>query len=339
MKRLVLLLTVILFGGTACSGEFDARREIIKLMENSRMEKYLQAPVTVTETPTGILSIADTGIFAIQHELLSPEASADPNIVMDKNITIAPSADKLVVVTHGWLDKGQKDWPTKMAEAIRERTDPNEWVCAAYDWKGGSVVITSVQAAEYAREIAGPRLASAVLKLDRPFRHIHLIGHSAGSWTIHAAARRIAEVRPETTFHLTFLDAYVPDKWDPDELGRIFDDNLKQNIQVWADQYYTKDITYKVTQYDLKNAHNVDLTAIDPFIAEHEFPYRWYMATITGRYDRWDEKKEPVYTQANSIDYGFARCLESGRANWALTQTLRPNNPAVKIEKSEEVND
>lgn len=339
MRRLLLFLTIALLGTVACSGEFDARKEIIKLMENSGMEKYLQAPVTVTETSAGVLSIADTGIFAIQHELLEPEVSADPNIAIDEEITIPPSADNLVIVTHGWLDKGQKDWPAKMAEAIRERTDPNEWVCAAYDWKGGSVVITSVQAAEYARDIAGPRLAAAVLKLDRPFRHIHLIGHSAGSWTIHSAAKRIAEVRPDTTFHMTFLDAYVPDKWNPDELGRIFKGDVKQIVQVWADHYYTRDVTYKVTQYDLKNAHNVDLTAIDPFIAEHEFPYRWYMATITDRYDRWDEKKEPVYTQANNIDYGFARCLESGRTNWTLTQSLRPNNPAVKIEKSEEVND
>ncbi|MBL7214565.1 MAG: hypothetical protein ISS71_02670, partial [Phycisphaerae bacterium] len=149
----------------------------------------------------------------------------------------------------------------------------------------------------------------------------------------HSAAKRIAEVLPDATFHLTFLDAYVPEKWDADELGHIFADETKQNRQYWADHYYTKDITWKVTQYDLKNAHNVDISDIDPLFAEHEFPYRWYMATITGHYDRWDEKKEAVYTRCNDIDYGFARSLESGAANWKKSRELEINNPAVLVEK------
>lgn len=333
MKRLFVCLLMLLFTNIACRAEFDARREIIRLMEEHDMDKYLQAPVTVTASDAGVLSIADKGIFAIQHELLTPDVSADPNVVIDNDLTLAPTADKLVIITHGWLDKGEKDWPDKMAAAIAARTDPNEWMYAAYDWKGGSAVITSVQAARYARDIAGPRLAAAVLKLDRPFTHVHLIGHSAGAWTIHSAAKCMAEVRPATTFYLTFLDAYVPEKWNPDELGRIFTSNAKQTLHYWADHYYTKDITWKVTQYDLKNAHNVDITAIDPLLVEHEFPYRWYMATITGRYDRWDEKNEPVHTRSRRIEYGFDRSREAGPQNWTKTRTLKPNNPAVLIDK------
>ena len=335
MTRKTFYLLIVLLSVAACSSEFDARREIIKLMEKNGMEKYLKAPVTITASPSGVLSIVDKGIFAIQHELLTPETSADPNIVMDDSLTIIPSADKLVIITHGWLDKGEKDWPNKMAAAIGERVDPNEWVCASYDWKGGSAVITSVQAAEYARDIAGPRLGAAVLKLGRSFKHIHLVGHSAGSWTIHSAAKRIAEVLPDATFHLTFLDAYVPDKWDADVLGCIFTDDEKQSRQYWADHYYTKDITYKVTQYNLKFAHNVDISAIDPLIKEHEFPYRWYMATITGHYDRWDEKKEMVIIRSGQTDYGFARTLESGAKNWEKNSKLQISNPAVQIGKSQ----
>jgi len=333
MLRRFICILIFLGGLAACDAEFNARQEIIKLMENQGMEKYLQAPVIVTASPSGVISIADKGIYVIQHELLRPDVSADPNIVVSGPLNINPSADKLTIVTHGWLDKSQKDWPYEMAEAICARTDPNNWICAAYDWKGGSAVISSVQAVEYARDIAGPRLARAVLKLDHSFEHIHLIGHSAGAWTIHTAAKDIAQVRPQTTFHLTFLDAYVPEKWDPDVLGQIYSDDVKQSLQVWSDHYYTKDITYKVTQYDLKNAHNVDITALDPLITEHEFPYRWYMATITGHYDRWDEKNQPVYTRANEIDYGFARTREAGGANWIQNRTLKSNNPAVKIEK------
>jgi pimeloyl-ACP methyl ester carboxylesterase len=318
-----------------CRAEFDPRHEVIKLMENAGMKKYLQAPVTVTESALGVLSIADEGIFAIQHELLTPEVSAEPNIVIAPGVAIAPSADKLVVITHGWLDKGEKDWPSKMAGGIAERVDPNQWVCAAYDWRGGSAVITSVQAAQYARDIAGPRLAAALIKLDRPFKHVHLIGHSAGSWVIQSAAVRIAQKYPDVRFHLTFLDAYVPEKWDAEELGWIFEDPDRQINQCWAEQYYTRDITWKVTEHNLKQAHNVDISALDPLIVEHEFPYRWYMATITGRYDRWDEKKETVITCSGDIDYGFARALESGTENWNQSRKLKTNNSTVKIPKGQ----
>ena len=88
-----------------------------------------------------------------------------------------------------------------------------------------------------------------------------------------------------------------------------------------------------MTEHDLKYAHNVDISAIDPLISEHEFPYRWYTATITGKYDRWDEKKETVHTACGGIDYGFARSLEAGDKNWTRTHKLKTNNPAIKIEK------
>jgi len=327
-KKAVVLLLILTGVSVA---EFDAREEIIKLMEKNGMEKYLTAPVTITQTDSGVYTIRDEGIYAIQHELLKPQMGADPNVVIDKNIRIVDSTDKLVVVTHGWLDKGQQDWPMEMADCIAAKTDPNEWMCAAYDWRGGSAVIASVQAALYSRDIAGPRLAAAILKLDRPFTHIHLVAHSAGAWTINSAARIIAEAKPDTTFHLTFLDAYVPQKWDPDILGRLFDDDDKQKKQVWADHYYTKDITWKVTQSDLKYAHNVDLSPIDPLIKEHEFPYRWYIATITGHYERWDEKNQPVHTRCGEVDYGFIRSLESGTDNWNQSLALPIGNKAEKI--------
>lgn len=316
-----------------CFAEFDARKEVIKLMENGGFGKYLVAPVTITQSDSGALSIRDEGIFAFQHALLTPEVAADPNVLVDKGVCIHPSADKLVVVVHGWMDTGQNAWPSEMAAAISERVDPNEWVCASYDWRGGSIVMTSVQAAEYARDIAGPRLAKALLELDTDFEHIHLIGHSAGVWAIHAAAKRIAFARRDIQIHLTFLDAYVPNQWDEDVLGRVFFDPKRQKDQCWAEHYYTKDITFIVTEHDLKYAHNIDISAVDPFVSEHEFPYRWYTATITGKFSRWDEKKETVHTRNGNIDYGFARSLEAGQKNWIQTRKLKTNNTAVKLKK------
>ena len=335
MKILKYSILLLSFTVAICFAEFDARKEIIKFMEgNKDLEKYLDAPVTVTQTDTGCLSIRDKGIFVFQHELLKPEVSADPNVAIDEGVIINPRADKLVVVVHGWMDKGQNAWPSEMAAAIRERTDPNEWVCGSYDWRGGSIVMTSIHAAEYARDIAGPRLAKALLELGTDFKHIHLIGHSAGTWAVQSAAKEIAVARPDTQFHLTFLDAYVPSQWDADRLGGVYDDRVKQKSQCWAEQYYTKDITFMVTEHNLKCAHNVDISAVDPLISEHEFPYRWYAATITGKFTRWDEKKGTVYTRCEGTDYGFARSLESGAENWAQTRKLKTNNTAVKIEKN-----
>jgi hypothetical protein len=289
--------------------------------------------VTVTQPDCRCLSIKDEGIFAFQYELLRPEVTADPNVVIDMPLKIPPEADKLVMVVHGWMDKGENDWPSEMAAAIGERTDPNEWACGSYDWKGGSIVFTSVQAAEYARDIAGPRLAKAILALDNNFKHIHLIGHSAGSWAINSAAKRLTFANHDLQVHLTFLDAYVPSQWNEDLLGRVFLDPQRQKEQCWAEHYYTKDITFVVTEHDLKYAHNVDISAIDPLISEHEFPYRWYTATITGKFTRWDEKREPVHTRAGGIDYGYARALESGDKNWTQSRTLKTGNTAVKIKK------
>jgi hypothetical protein len=334
LSHLTPFVLLFLFIASFSFAEFDARSEIIKFMEgNKDLEKYLTAPVTISWTNTGHLAIKDKGIFAFQHALLTPEASCDPNVVINTDVQLDLKADKLVIATHGWLDKGEGDWPGEMAAAICERVDPNQWICGSYDWKGGSAVITSVQAAEYARDVAGPRLAKALLSLEIDFKHIHFIGHSAGSWVVHSAAQSIASARPETQFHLTFLDAYVPAQWNEDMLGDIFADEKKQQANVWAEHYYTKDFTFFVTEHPLKHAHNVDISAIDPLIREHEFPYRWYTATITGKFDRWDEKKEPVYLRVGDIDYGFARSLESGLDNWTQTRTLNKDNPPVKIEK------
>ncbi|MHC5083082.1 MAG: hypothetical protein ACYTET_03985, partial [Planctomycetota bacterium] len=291
------------------------------------------APVRISITEQGFLSIVDKGFFAIQHELMPEEVASDPNVIIEDNVTIHPDAGNLVIVTHGWLDKGQNSWPADLANAIYGRTDPNQWTCGVYDWKGGSVVITSIQAAEYARDIAGPRLAAAVLKLDKQFDHIHFIAHSAGSWVIDAAAEHIADRKPDTEFHLTFLDAYVPGKWRADDLGRVFKEDIPQTQQYWAEHYYTKDITSKVTHNDLRYAHNVDISALDPLIAEHEFPYRWYTATVTGRYRRWDEKNKPVITQLDNTDYGFTRGLEAGDNQWKQSLKLQMDNKALKFKK------
>lgn len=331
MKKFCLMLWMI-FCTTGCRAGVDARQQIITWMENAGMHSWLDAPVEITQTRKGTLSIRDRGIFAFQYALLNPDIAAEPNIVFTSEPAIPPTVQEAVVITHGWLDKGADDWPAEMAWAIAQRTDPNQWLCISYDWRGGSAVVSSIQAAEYARDIAGPRLAKALFRLGIPFHHIHLIGHSAGSWAIHSAAQLLAEQDPGASFQMTFLDAYVPSKWNPDELGDIFPDAASARVY-WADHYFTRDITASVTQYDLKRARNLDITDLDPWIAEHEFPYRWYYATITGRYTRWDEKKEDVISQVAGIQYGFERSREAGESNWTESLSLPMGNEAIKMRK------
>lgn len=328
-----ILMTCLLLTSVLVRADFDARRQVIDLMEKTGLQQLLSAPVHVKAVPAGPMQFTDEGVFLVQHTILAAENAPEPNIIVQHPEFISPSADKLVIVTHGWLDKGRDRWPNEMADAFCSRIDPNEWACGWFDWKGGSAVVSSVQAAEYARDVAGPRLAAAVIKLGRSWKHIHLLGHSAGSWTIQSAAERLAREYPDTVFHLTFLDAYVPARWDPDCLGRVFHDSAKQRSLCWAEHYYTRDFTMEVTEHNLKWAHNVDISALDPFICEHEFPYRWYTATITGRYERWDERTLLVHSLCGSTDYGFSRSLESSVHNWNRSRFLPVNNPAVLFSK------
>ncbi|MHC4552056.1 MAG: lipase family protein [Planctomycetota bacterium] len=317
----------------ACA-KFEPRQKMLKLMKEAGMEEYLQAPVSIERDESGILLISDNGLFAIQHDLVTPTVAADPNIVIGAGIMPNAAPKRLCVVTHGWLEKGRNRWPCRMAASIHQVVDSDDWLCAAFDWKGGSVVVTAVHAAKYARDIGGPRLAAAAIATGVQYEHIHLIGHSAGSWVINSAARQLAAAYPNATFHLTFLDAYVPEWWEQAELGLVFvDDPVRQKAQVWAEHYFVKDLTWKVTEHELSNAHNVDITAADPLVKEHEFPYRWYQATAAGKFERWDEKKEKVYTNGSGTEYGYTRSRQKGEANYKKSTQLKKGNKAVKIKK------
>lgn len=294
-----------------------------------KIAEELNADVKLSVGEAGIICIADEGNFFMQYMVVGPNVSAEANVVVDPNFKIPSSASKAVIVTHGWFDKADNDWPADLIKEIRKKVDPNEWICAFFDWRGGAAVAIPVDSAKYARDIAGPRLAKAILKLGK-FEHIHLIGHSAGCWAIDNAAKIIAkEMKAE--IHLTFLDAYVPFGWAESDLG-----NIKNQKSRWIDHYYTKDITLSSTHKNLTEAHNVDITNIDLGIKEHKFPYRWYYATVAGKYRDSDwEAGDKVLTKYEGLDYGFDRSREAGRIKWEKSLTLQKGNEAVKLTKPE----
>lgn len=305
-----------------------SRGDLGKIMQTIGLAKDKDAPVKVSIDEDGLLYIKDTGDFISQYMIAGVEASADPNVIISADMKIPSTADKVLIVTHGWIDKGANDWPADIVHAISEKTDPNEWVCGIFDWKGGAAVVSPVDAAKYGRDIAGPRLVKALSTLPNRFEHVHLIGHSAGSWTVNSAMKLVAEKYPLKSLHVTFLDAYVPPFWKTGDLAKFQKETPKAT---YVEHYYTKDFTLEVTHADLPNALNVDITAIDPWFKEHEFPYRWYYASITGRFGRFDEKKSDVVTSADGVEYGFKRSLQAGQDRFAKSLKLDKENNPIKL--------
>ena len=308
--------------------QIDARQKLIEFLRSADMGAKLDAPVRISIGETGVVCIADEGEFITQHVVMQPKLSADVEVIEKSNLRIPPSCTKAVIITHGWIDKAGGSWPADMAATISQRVDPNEWMCSFFDWAGGAAVVSPVDAAKYARDVAGVRLAKAVLELGAEFKHVHLIAHSAGCWAINDAAKQIAK-ETNAQIHLTFLDAYVPPFWNQSELGEI-------EAAGWAEHYYTKDFTLAATHFDLSGAHNVDITDIDGFVKDHKFPYRWYYATIAGSYRQTDrEKDQKVVTKSGGLDYGFERSREAGERNWQKSLALKRGQKAVLLRKSE----
>jgi len=232
-----------------------------------------------------------------------------------------------VVVTHGWIEKGRGGWPEDMASAIYSRVGPNGWLCGYFDWAEGAKAFNATNAAEYARDVAGPKLAEEIIKTAGGWQHIHLIGHSSGCWAISEAAKILAK-KTKADIHLTFLDAYVPVFWEESSLGDV---DTAVDVNCWAEHYYTRDLTLGWTQYDLSFAHNVDITSIDGVLRDHNFPWQWYYATISGEYPEGSRK---TVQTAERIEYGFARSLEAhGLGSWRRSLRLPMGNKAVKLKK------
>ncbi len=251
----------------------------------------------------------------------------------DKAVSARVKQPNLVVVTHGWIEKGQGTWVEDMAMAIDERTDSNSWLCGYFDWSKGAKTINATTAAKNARDKEGPKLAKQILELSGDFQHIHMIAHSSGCWAISEAAKILAE-KTKADIHLTFFDAYVSLLWDEKKLGDI---NTTSDANCWIDHYYTRDYTLGWTQYDLSRAHNVDITKIDQYLKDHNFPWKWYHATITGKYPKGyhlDDRK--LVTGADKIEYGFVRCKEANGLNsWKISIKLPTGNKAIKLDKQQ----
>ena len=130
LLNILFCLTLAVFVLPCFADKGDVRRNTIKFMRSIGLDKQLYAGVYVSYDKNGLLTISDKGNFLVQHKILTPALARDPNIVIEPDVSIPDSVDKVVVVTHGWIDKAESDWPAEIASAIAERTDPNQWLCA-----------------------------------------------------------------------------------------------------------------------------------------------------------------------------------------------------------------
>jgi len=213
-----------------------------------------------------------------------------------------------------------------MALAIGERADRKFWCCGWYDWRGQASRLWPSDAAKVARDDAGPMLGRQIVRLSKQWRHVHLIGHSAGSWLINEAAGVVAQ-QTSANIHLTFLDAYVPQGWDEKSLGRLVGDPCET---CWAEHYFTRD-PLNLTENVLTWACNVDVTDVNPGFKGHKFPWHWYQATIAGRYDPTGRLAgKPVSLESGGVGYGYTRSCEAGSSNWSASMALKaPREPVI----------
>lgn len=232
--------------------------------------------------------------------------------------TKPPAVDSLVIVTHGFEPFGilnDVSWVNSMADAIRSHA-PANWLVIPYTWEGqawvtpGFALINArIQGGLYAKQLA-----------QQNWQHVHLIGHSAGSAFVEAAAKTFKELSPSTTVHSTFLDPYL-------SFFQVGASVYGANAD-WADCYFAQDATGNFTKGPLANAYSVDVTWVDPnkevspiycasstagstpplldqvcgqrATSSHSYPHDFYLATINGT------------TPGCASGYGFGMSKEGG---------------------------
>lgn len=231
--------------------------------------------------------------------------------------------DNLVVVTHGWAPFGvfqDVSWVVSMADAIRDKLD-GTWIVIPYTWNGEGFSWASPESAiNYAGNagsIYGRRLA------EQGWKHVHLIGHSAGSAFVEAVSRELKQGSPITEVHSTFLDPFLS-----------FSLVGKQTYGVnatWSDCYFSNDWTGQSTMGPLDHSFNVDVTWVDPHkklcpiycasatanstvpslelicgefaVSTHSYPREFYYSSIVGS------------TESCARDVGFALSKEGNGWN------------------------
>jgi len=220
-----------------------------------------------------------------------------PQMRFESHLPELTGAKNLVLVTHGWNPEGEDRvaWVDVMADMIKTRVDPSEWEVVAYQW---------TKEAKTKRPLANSRQQGTLdgkILAARNYDRVHLIGNSAGGDLVDAMAEQINAAQHGTVIHTTFLDAYAP-PWS-DEYGAF---------STWSDHYFnTGDFPLVYTETLLDNAHNFNVSNLNPLPDDwafgHQWPRAWYFETIADA--------------SGSSQYGFPLSYEG--ENWNPGQYLK----------------
>ena len=262
------------------------------------------------------------------------EQWTDPGLSPPAYATIAPKdKDNVVVVTHGWNPtfKALPDdipWVDDLVDAIDSYLidhGVNGWQVLPFKWIEKSYT-RDPETAAYNAQQEGANLGNEILR--QGWNKVHLIGHSAGSALIQAAAD-VIKAQPDgmTVVHTTFLDPYVRTDYSGlESYGKSAD---------WSDCYFAHDFATddlgkfinkaSLTEGPLTNAFNVDVTSLDPqadvipvicstqlqplgvcgleVSSRHDWPHTFYANTILPATQQGSEGLGfPLSAEANGSD-------------------------------------
>jgi hypothetical protein len=236
------------------------------------------------------------------------------------------TAPNLVVLVHGCCTDAsdvKKDWDSFGRLIAGAITTPREWEIVVLDWSPDTQkgLLPEVALKAYAAVFdqngqpgQGKKLATAILGVKNRYKHVHLIGHSAGSNLINVAANELIidwlkiQNKEERPFiHLTFLDAYTP--FSTDRLRYGF---LGGNYPHYSEHYVDKKTGGLFpTDENLDYAFNFDITGwpgtLDETLKDfgHQWPIYWYKKSITA--------PEPEFKY---LKYGFPLSREGGNGKF-----------------------
>jgi len=243
-----------------------------------------------------------------------PKQQQRPDPIPD----LVPTGKKnIVVITHGWNTSEsdiQNEWipfRESIVDHIQDRGESGDWDVRLIDWhdwndkwNDGDLLGEKLPNAAYNHALTGvgPNLGADIA--DSGYEKVHFIAHSAGSAAISMASQYL---EADTVVQTTFLDPYLPSG------AREFYGDAAD----WADSYFSRDWTGFMTEGALPNAHNVDVTGLDPTIVmSHGWPVDWYRATVDG-----------IDLPPGSGNYGFPLSLAGG--GWNPSKYPVGNDPEV----------
>ena len=308
-------------------GEFDNFRIESKLnpgvyyLEVKADSGYVGDYQVHADGPSGGISTSNCGSAATTGELIdSPTRPVRyPTPAAQK-----PSADRAVMITHGW-NSNAAAWPNTLAKEICKalsqgteapnksaRADAATLICSESGWDVWVVDWSSfakLPLGPYAAYINGAivgELLPGFIDLSG-YTYIHLIGHSAGSNLIQKIADRISAETNPTSVHMTFLDAFDAPGLPTENLHLTYSNTYGKNAD-WVDNYYDAEgfLSEHMTRPVLRNAYNFDITAAyDPLNTDllakalgtdhHSWPYRFYTNSVVD----------------HNISFGYHFSLES----------------------------